>query len=90
MELIPNIHLLDLNSRIDQSNLLYFKKGGEQEDILAQKATAYLLKSFKKYIYNSDSAKKNLIEALRFPNHASPCITVHGMFLVSRYRKKFL
>ena len=75
--------MLDLNSRIDQCSLLRFKKGGEQENILAQQAIAYLLKSFKKNKYNSESAKKNLCQALRFQNHASPCVTIHGMFMVS-------
>jgi hypothetical protein len=90
MELIQDIHMLDLNSRLDLLSLIRFKKGGEQDDSLAQKATAYLLKSFKKNKYNSESARKKLCQALRFPNHASPCVTIQGMFMVSRNTKKSL
>ena len=84
MELISDIHMLDLNSRIDQNSLMRFKKGGEQETRLAQKATAYLLKSFKKNKYNSDAAVKNLHQALKYPTHNTSCVTIHGMSMVSR------
>lgn len=89
MELISDIHMLDISSRLDQCSLLRYNKGGEQGNRLAQQAIGYLHKSFKKNKYNSDAAMKDLNQALKNPTHSSKCVTIHGMYVygVKEYHK---